>query len=414
MKVVIDNNIRIENPIKEVIDYCKQNLEIDNPQFMQSQRLGFSTWRIPRRLYWYEKRDNDYVIPFGCLSDIYKIHPVKKDYIINLKTPKQIEYKSNIKLYDYQQEVVDVATKAKNGVIVMPAGSGKTQTALQIIATLGLKTLWLTHTKDLLTQSYNRAKDNFENIQLGKISEGKIDISPQITFATVQTMVKMDLTQYKNEFDCIVIDEAHRTCGTPAQLGMFYKVINSLSARYKYGITATPYRNIKGTEKALFSLVGPIIIDIPKEVVADRTIKAKIKRVDTGFTIENDCLKYDGTILYSTLNTKLAENKKRNDVILNILKQQKDHYTIVLGDRLSQLQYLKDKLGYGVMIDGKMTTKKGKELREKYIEDMRQGREKVIFSTFQLAKEGLDIPRLDRLLLVAPHKDRATIIQSVR
>ena len=45
----------------------------------------------------------------------------------------------------------------------MPAGSGKTQTALELIARLGYRALWITHTIDLLNQSYNRAKDNMEN-----------------------------------------------------------------------------------------------------------------------------------------------------------------------------------------------------------------------------------------------------------
>lgn len=30
-----------------------------------------------------------------------------------------------------------------------------------------------------------------------------------------------------------------------------------------------------------------------------------------------------------------------------------------------------------------------------------------------LAKEGLDIPRLDRLILASPHRDKATVVQSV-
>ncbi len=205
----------------------------------------------------------------------------------------------------------------------------------------------------------------------------------------------------------------HRICGTPAQLGMFYKVINALSCRYKYALTATPYRNVKGTEKALFSLIGDIIIEIPKEVVSERTIKAQIKPVYTDFTIYEDCQNTDGTINYTALTSKLAEDENRNKFILDILEENKNHYTLVLVDRLTQSQYLQEKLGYGVIVDGTMTTKKKKEQREQYIQDMRDGKENLLFATYGLAKEGLDIPRLDRLILASPHRDKATIIQSV-
>lgn len=413
MKIIIDNIIRINNADKNILNYCKKNLEIDNPQFAQNERLGFPTYNIPRRLYWYEKRGNDLIIPFGCLKDIYKIYPIKKDYVLKFLDPNKIFYKSNIKLFDYQEKAKNAALKAKNGVIVMPAGSGKTQTALQLISELGLKTLWITHTYDLLNQSYDRAKSNLEDVELGKIAAGKIDIGTHITFATVQTLVKLDLSSFKNEWDCIVVDEGHRICGTPAQLGMFYKVINSLSCRYKYALTATPYRNVKGTEKALFSLIGPIICEIPKEVVSEKTIKAEVQPIFTDFKIPMEAQKTDGTIDYSKLTTILGEDEKRNDIILNILKKCKNNYTLVLGDRLTQLKYLQEKIGYGVRIDGTMTSKKKKEQREQYIQNMRDGKENLLFATYGLAKEGLDIPRLDRLILASPHRDKATIIQSI-
>lgn len=413
MKIIIDNIIKIIDADENIKKYCKSNLEIDNPQFAQNERLGFPTYNIPRRLYWYEKHGNDYIIPFGCLKDIFSIFPNKEYYSLQYNKPTPLIYKSNIKLYDYQEKAKNKALKAKNGVLVMPAGSGKTQTALQLINDLRLKTLWITHTYDLLNQSYDRAKNNLENIGLGKIAAGKIDIGTHITFATVQTLAKLDLSQLKNEWDCIVIDEGHRICGTPAQLGMFYKVINALSCRYKYALTATPYRNIKGTEKALFSLIGPIICEIPKEVVSERTIKAEIHPVYTEFKIPEEAQKTDGTIDYSKLTTCLSEDEKRNKIILDILKQCKNNYTLVLGDRLTQLSYLQEEIGYGVKIDGTMTTKKKKEQREQYIQDMRDGKENLLFATYGLAKEGLDIPRLDRLILASPHRDKATIIQSV-
>lgn len=412
-KIIVDNIIRIIDAEPIIEKYCKSNLEIDNPQYAQNERLGFPTYNIPRRLYWYEKHGNDYILPFGCFKDIYKIYPIKEDYSLKCFSPNIINYKSNIKLFDYQEKAKNEALKSKNGVIVMPAGSGKTQTALQLISELGLKTLWITHTYDLLNQSFDRAKSNLENVGLGKIAAGKIDIGTHITFATVQTLVKLDLSQFKNEWDCIVVDEGHRICGTPAQLGMFYKVINALSCRYKYALTATPFRNIKGTEKALFSLIGPIICEVPKEVVSERTIKAEIQPIYTDFKIPRDAKKTDGTIDYSKLTTFLSEDEDRNEIILDILKECKNNYTLVLGDRLTQLSYLQEKIGYGVKIDGTMTSKKKKAQREQYIQDMRDGKENLLFATYGLAKEGLDIPRLDRLILASPHRDKATIIQSV-
>lgn len=207
MEIIIDNILRIKDTSKQILDYCKKELEINNPQYIQNQYLGFSTYKIPKKLCWYEKRGNDIIVPFGCLRKIYSLHPYKNDYKMLIPSPQRIAYKSNIKLYDYQEEAKNKALKAKNGVIVMAAGSGKTQTALQLIAELGVKTLWLTHTMDLLNQSYTRAKDNFEDIKISKIANGKINIAENITFATVQTLSKVDLSQYKNEFDCVIVDE---------------------------------------------------------------------------------------------------------------------------------------------------------------------------------------------------------------
>ena len=64
-----------------------------------------------------------------------------------------------------------------------------------------------------------------------------------------------------------------------------------------------------------------------------------------------------------------------------------------------------------VMISGKMTSKKGKAEREKAIQDMREGKKKYLFATYSLCKEGLDIPRLDRLFLASVIKDQAVVIQ---
>lgn len=409
MKIIVSNNIRIENSDEKIKDYAENNLVMINPDYVRNTRLGYSNYKTPQYLVFYEINGNELILPFGCLTDLFAMCPLEV-FENRIVLGEHITYKSNIKLFDYQERVCQKAVLRKNGIIVMPAGSGKTQTALEIVAKLGLKTLWITHTIDLLNQSYDRAKSNFEDVGLGKIANGKIQIGTHITFATVQTLKSIDLQEYADTWDCIIVDECHRVCGTPAKAGMFYKVINKLVARYKYGLTATPYRNVKGTEKAMFSLLGKTIIELDKDVIGDRIIPATIIKTKTNFAeIPDECLEVDGTIKYATLTTALSEDEERNNLILKLLRDCKNNYTLVLADRVKQLYYLQEKLGYGNVIDGK--TKK--DIREKAIEEVRTGKQRVLFATYGLAKEGLDIPRLDRLILASPHRDKATVIQAV-
>lgn len=127
MKIIVDNTLRIIDGVnnKKLMQYCKQNLSIKNPEYLQNQRLGFSVYRIPKMLYWYEKRGYDLILPFGCLKDIFKIYPYKKDYVLNYNKATPLTYNSNIKLYDYQEQAKEKALKSKNGVIVMPAREWK-------------------------------------------------------------------------------------------------------------------------------------------------------------------------------------------------------------------------------------------------------------------------------------------------
>ena len=44
---------------------------------------------------------------------------------------------------------------------------------------------------------------------------------------------------------------------------------------------------------------------------------------------------------------------------------------------------------------------------------MKTGKMRYLFASFNLAKEGLDIPLLDRLYLTTPKKDYAVVTQSI-
>lgn len=112
-----------------------------------------------------------------------------------------------------------------------------------------------------------------------------------------------------------------------------------------------------------------------------------------------------GTLHYTGLVTYLTEQAERNALIVRSIEENKGKPSLVLSDRLDHLSRLMRLLPPemardAVMIDGKATAKKDKAAREKAIEDMRQGRKTYLFATYSLAREGLDIPCLERAL---PH-----------
>ena len=205
MRLIISNNIRVKQPTQAVIDYCKKELVIDNPDYINAQRLGLYSRNIEPKLSLYAKSGNDLILPFGCIRHLWGLD---KHIDIDLQFAPFIASHMHgcINLYEYQKPALEALKKAKNGVLKAPCGSGKTNIALQLIKELGGKALWLTHTKKLLEQSKARCESYFEG-DFGTITEGAVNIGSDITFATVQTMSKIDPQLYKNEFSVVVVDE---------------------------------------------------------------------------------------------------------------------------------------------------------------------------------------------------------------
>lgn len=205
MRLIISNNIRVKQPTQAVIDYCKKELVIDNPNYINAQRLGIYSRNIEPKLSLYAKSGNDLILPFGCIRHLWGLD---KHIDIDLQFAPFIASHMHgcINLYEYQKPALEALKKAKNGVLKAPCGSGKTNIALQLIKELGGKALWLTHTKKLLEQSKARCESYFEG-DFGTITEGAVNIGGDITFATVQTISKLDPQLYKNEFSVVVVDE---------------------------------------------------------------------------------------------------------------------------------------------------------------------------------------------------------------
>lgn len=214
------------------------------------------------------------------------------------------------------------------------------------------------------------------------------------------------------------VHNCHRVSSSATSFTRYEKVLNHLAARHRYGLTATPARS-DGLIKATYAMLGNVAYEVPEEAVADRVMNVTVRRVDTGIPMDEDvCLNVDGTVNYVKLIEYLTTNNRRNFQIASEIVANRGHSCLILSDRLAQLQDIMELLpvdltGECAFINGKMTSKKAKAEREQAIEDMRTGKKKYLFASYSLCKEGLDIPRLDRLFMCSPVKYSAVVTQAV-
>lgn len=416
MRVIVSNDIHITDPLPHLLRWAKENMVFPNPEYAKKLRMGFYVGKTPKTLCLYEKHGDDLILPFGTLKTILPMI-AGAEVISRFRDPAEIDYGKPVPLYDYQEKAVEEMHKAKYGILQSAAGSGKTQMGIALVKRWKAPALWLCHTADLLRQSKERAARYMPKSLIGTITEGKVNIGTGITFATIQTMCNLDLERYRFMWDVIVVDECHRVAGSPTQLTRYFKVLNNLAARHKYGLSATPDRS-DGLIKATFALIGEVAYTVPDEAVAEKIMKVWVKSVMTGVGLSDSCMNSDGTLNYTGMITYLCEHRERTKLIASCIEQEAGHSCLILSDRLDHLEEIMNSLPSemqkeAVMISGKMTTKAGKLERERAIDQMRKGYKQYLFATYSLAKEGLDIPRLDRLFLATPVKYHAVVIQSI-
>lgn len=426
MLVTITNMIKIEEPTKTIIGYCKNNLVFKNPDYDKKRRMGLWLRDCPKELKLYDIYEGDVYVPIGCFNDIWRLHPYREDYV-DYSNSKPIMIASTIKLRDYQQPCLKAIEENYTGLFILPAGTGKTVTALQCVYNLKQKTLWLTNTIDLLNQAKTECENNM-TCKTSTIMQGKCDLSGDIVFATVQTVSRLidkgEIPQ--NTFGMVIGDEIQHCVISADSVMQFQKCMNYFASRYKLGLTATLHTS-NGLHKTIPKIIGDVIYEMKKEedyfvgyYEDEQVVKvpahvfqvpAQINLIPTTYTIVGKDVidNKNQTVSFTKLITSISEDYDRNTKILSLLSTLNGS-TIVVGDRTDQLKKLSEHFDNdAVYVDGK--TKK--EKREQGLELVRQGKVKYLFATYKLICEGFNAPILENLVMVTPVKDLRIVVQSV-
>lgn len=119
------------------------------------------------------------------------------------------------------------------------AGTGKTYASAFAMRELGFKrVLFLVHRGQLARQTKKSYEKIFDkSVSMGLVGAGYSDYDRDYVFATVQTLNRDEhLRKYApDDFDCIILDEAHHSSANTYQ-----KVMNYFTPKLWLGMTATP------------------------------------------------------------------------------------------------------------------------------------------------------------------------------
>jgi superfamily II DNA or RNA helicase len=406
MKIHISDDIRMElrNVPDELYSVLTSTLTIDNPEYQKAVKYGFSGYNIARTIQLYKLRGNSIVMPRGMIKTIlrygrtHNIPVTLEDERVLL--PKVV-FESNINLRDYQEKALAEVMKNTQGFLVAPCGSGKTVMMIEAMTRIKQPTLFIVHQKELMEQIINTAValTDVTRDEIGVIAAGKKTIGKRMTVATVQTLNRLDISEYVDKFGAVFIDEAHHLAAKS-----FYEVISKFKGCYRFAVSATPERS-DGLTQMVFACTGGILYEVEQGSLP--TIIPDLKVVRTSFSTR---LREHRDIV-----KKLIVNEERNQLIVQKIQQEaKGNFSLVLSDRLEHLNALKPMIeaalpGLRVEI---LTGKLPKAKRQELMSEAREKKIDVLLAT-QLAREGLDIPHLNRLFLTYPKKSPASVQQEV-
>lgn len=412
MIVNIANMLHIPTMDVNIMPVVAQELTCENPAFNEAVKAGrYTRGILPELKNFHVDAQGGFHLPRGYLRRLFVVAkelgiPVEVNDLRSV-VPFDQRYNHSVYLRDYQNTALRNMANHSEGLLVAPAGSGKTIIGLSLILMCGQKSLWITHTKQLLHQFVNRFKQfvDIAEEDIGLIYKGEWDTGKPVTAALVQTLVKNEdkLQEISNSFGNVITDECHHVPSTT-----FTKVINSLNPFYLYGLTATPKRR-DGMEQVMFQNMGPVIHTIPRSAVADGIITPTIfpRHINT------PNLTQDGT--YQTLLKELVDSEFRNNIIVNdvITEAKKGNICIVTTERVRHAELLYKRLKAIWPNTAIIIGKKKEEDRAVALEQLESGKATILICTSHLLGEGFDYAPLNRLFITLPFRNPARCEQLV-
>ena len=336
---------------------------------------------------------------------------------------------------DYIEEIVPEAVKRQRGILKMATGSGKTGLGARLIQEIGIAPfIFYVTSVDLLEQAYSELtkflrKDGKE-IKIGRIGNGICDIQ-DINVMTVQTAVRacnqkyeayddeeevegniekldsrrQDILSLVTSAKGLIADECQHWQNTTCQVISDY----SVSARYRYFLSATPFRD-KGDDILIDACCGRVIKEISASFLIRHPKKYLVKPYIYFVPVKRSTANSTGFTYGTIYKEAIVQNKTRNEYIVKIANDMvaKGRTVLILVQRIAHGNALQKMIPNSTFIHGEHSKKQ----RLVQLNKIRCKKASITISS-TIFDEGIDARSLDTLILAGAGRSCTRALQRI-
>ena len=316
----------------------------------------------------------------------------------NISEGKKVDMKFNGSLRPEQVPIEELylknAQEKGGGIISIKCGGGKTVLALHIASILSVKTVVVVHKDFLMTQWRDRIMQFLPTARIGKIQQNTVDIEDKdIVLALVQSLSRREYEDGTfDSFGLAIFDECHHLGAE-----VFYRSMAKVASKYMLGLSATPKRK-DGLSKVFEWYMGDIVFNQIKK----NEDYAEVQLIDCNFEDDKynkEELNFRKEPCMPKMINNICEYLPRTEKIIDeTIKYNKlGRNVLILSDRRGHLSCM-----YGLLKD----YSRGYYVGGMKPDELRESQEKdILLATFSMASEGMDIPKLDTVILASPKSD---------
>jgi len=183
-------------------------------------------------------------------------------------------------------------------------------------------------------------KRNKERSIIGQLGQGKLELSGVIDIALMQSLNRLgDVKECVKDYGMVIVDECHHVAAFS-----FETILKTASAKYVYGLTATPARK-DGHHPIIFMQCGPVRFrDDARKQAEKRPFEHFVIPRFTPFRPPFD--KEEKDLSIQALYAELTVNELRNQLIIDdvVKSHENGRNCLVLTERTAHVDLLAERL----------------------------------------------------------------------